>query len=44
MVRGMTDYAKQKGAKEMTVTVDKENAPFDKVLSKIGFKIKGKHL
>lgn len=41
MVKGMIEYAKKMGAEKVTVTVDKQNAASNKVMSKIGFKVAG---
>ncbi|BCN30830.1 GNAT family N-acetyltransferase [Anaeromicropila herbilytica] len=39
MVQGMIEYAKNKGAKKITVAVDKENGASNAVMRKLGFHV-----
>ena len=41
MAQGMIDYAKQNGAKKITVVVNKENEASNAIVNKLGFKVVG---
>lgn len=41
MAQGMIDYARQHGAKKITVDVNKENAASNAIVKKLGFKVVG---
>ncbi|WP_310605376.1 GNAT family N-acetyltransferase [Anaerosporobacter sp.] len=43
MVNGMIEYAKQHGAKKITVNVNKDNVASNTIVKKFGFEVVGEH-